>query len=71
MNIAINNYFNYLEMKYQNRIRNQWVFTVIALIALIGVFGYAFYCSSRGASFAGGIKFGFPKLIEVSFNCKK
>lgn len=51
---------SYLENRYRYFIKNKspiiWI--VIAVVAL--VFAYAFYCTSRGYSFTGQIRFAFP-----------
>ncbi|WP_312068113.1 hypothetical protein, partial [Exiguobacterium sp.] len=50
-----------LEEKFFNMIENKWFWMVFALVILVGVFAYAFYCTSRGYSFNGNVKLNWPK----------
>lgn len=46
-------YYQYLVAKYEKVVVNEWAVLVIVALALIAYFGYAFYCTSRGYTFAG------------------
>lgn len=59
----------FLELKYRKEINVRLKFTVIALISIILVIGYAVFCTWQGGPFAGGVKFGYPCIINVSFKC--
>ncbi|WP_210469312.1 hypothetical protein [Sporosarcina sp. 6E9] len=59
-----------LEEKFLNVIENKWFWLVFALILLVGVFAYAFYCTSRGYSFNGGVKLNWPKIWQMGIACK-
>lgn len=48
---------SYLENRYRYFIKNK---SPIIWIVIAVVFAYAFYCTSRGYSFTGQIRFTFP-----------
>ncbi|WP_313291191.1 hypothetical protein, partial [Exiguobacterium sp.] len=54
-----------LEEKFFNMIENKWFWMVFALVILVGVFAYAFYCTSRGYSFNGNVKLNWPKFWQM------
>jgi hypothetical protein len=60
-----------LQKKYAKTIINQWFWVVFALVALVGVFAYAFYCTSKGYSFNGNVKFHWPNFWEMGIGCKR
>lgn len=60
------NLYLYLSQKYGDKISNQyyiWFFIPFTLL----FFAYAFYCTSRGYSFTGTIRY---LLTGVSIACK-
>ena len=59
-----------LEEKFFNMIENKWFWMVFALVILVGVFAYAFYCTSRGYSFNGNVKLIWPKFWQMGIGCK-
>lgn len=59
-----------LEEKFFNMIENKWFWMVFALVVLVGVFAYAFYCTSRGYSFNGNVKLNWPKFWQMGIGCK-
>ncbi|OIN66766.1 hypothetical protein BLD48_08590 [Exiguobacterium sp. KRL4] len=59
-----------LEEKFFNMIENKWFWMVFALVLLVGIFAYAFYCTSRGYSFNGNVKLNWPKVWEMGIGCK-
>ncbi|CDQ20591.1 hypothetical protein SAMN05192559_105140 [Halobacillus karajensis] len=61
---------NHLEVKYQDVIENKWIIWVIILIAVIGGIGYAYYCTSKGYSFSGQVKWNWPKVWNIGIGCK-
>lgn len=71
MLIFLDNYLKKLEKKYQTVIEVGLSWSVVVLISLILVIGYAIICTWQGGSFNGGVRFGFPTLIEVLFKCKR
>lgn len=70
MDALIPIYRDYLSVKYSNIVRNKWFWLVFALLVLIGVFAYAFYCTSRGYSFSGNVKLNWPKIWQMGIGCK-
>ncbi len=62
MNTLILYYQYHLEQKYKNLIKNEWFWCVFALILLLGVFSYAFYCTSHGLNFNGNIKLRWSRF---------
>lgn len=67
----INTYLTVLDLKYGKYIQNKWVWIVLALVLLVGVFSYAFYCTSRGYSFSGHVKLHWPKVWQMGIGCKR
>ncbi|HCN57732.1 MULTISPECIES: hypothetical protein [Exiguobacterium] len=59
-----------LEEKFFNMIENKWFWMVFALVLLVGIFAYAFYCTSRGYSFNGNVKLNWPKIWQMGIGCK-
>ncbi|RJO98137.1 hypothetical protein D3D03_10460 [Exiguobacterium sp. RIT452] len=59
-----------LEEKFFNMIENKWFWMVFALVLLVGIFAYAFYCTSRGYSFNGNVKLNWPKVWQMGIGCK-
>lgn len=62
-------YFMNLEQKYQRMIENRWVWLVFGLALLAGIGLYAWYCTSRGRSFAFNVKFHWPRSGEMGVAC--
>lgn len=54
----------YLENRYHYFVKNKspiiWIVVLIAAVA----FAYAFYCTSRGYSFTGQVRFA-PPLLKI------
>ena len=42
---------------------------VVGLVLLVGIFAYAFYCTSRGMSFGWDVKFNRPRVGLMSVKC--
>lgn len=42
---------------------------VVGLVLLVGIFSYAFYCTSRGMSFGWDVKFNRPRVGLMSVKC--
>ena len=61
---------NSLEERYVEVIENKWIIWVIVLIALIGGIGYAFYCTSKGYTFSGKVKWNWPRVWDIGIGCK-
>lgn len=59
-----------LEEKFLNVIENKWFWMVFALVILVGIFAYAFYCTSRGYSFSGDVNLNWPKVWQMGIGCK-
>lgn len=59
-----------LEENYRDVIENKWIIWVIVLIALIGGIGYAFYCTSKGYTFSGKVKWNWPRVWDIGIGCK-
>ena len=59
-----------LEENFLSVIENKWFWMVFALLILVGIFAYAFYCTSNGYSFNGNIKLNWPKVWEMGIGCK-
>lgn len=59
-----------LEEKFSKVIENKWFWLVFALIILVGLFAYAFYCTSRGYSFNGNVKLNWPKVWQMGIGCR-
>lgn len=68
---TINLYLSLLDSKYEKVIQNKWVWVVVAFVAVIGFFAYAFYCTSRGYSFSGHVRLHWPKVWQMGIGCKK
>ncbi|MER0123660.1 hypothetical protein ABPH35_08225 [Streptococcus sp. ZJ93] len=58
-----------LEKKYEEVIENRWGWVIVALVVLAAVGLYAWYCTSRGKSFAFNVKFNWPKSGEMGIAC--
>ncbi|QLL67490.1 hypothetical protein GTO82_00760 [Lactobacillus johnsonii] len=71
MNNAIELYSTMLESRYEKYIQNKWIWIIVALVVFVSVFSYAFYCTSRGYSFTGNVKLGWPKVWEMGIGCKR
>lgn len=71
MNALTNSYFSMLENKYKNVILNKWFWLILALVVLVGVFAYAFFCTSRGYSFTGNVRLNWPKVWEMGIGCRR
>lgn len=67
---TVQSYLFSLEKKYQNMIENRWIWIVVALVVLAGIGLYAWYCTSRGRSFAFNVKFNWPKSGSMGVACK-
>ncbi|GAA2966351.1 hypothetical protein [Ligilactobacillus murinus] len=50
----------YLETKYHAVVKNKSPIIWIVVLVVALMFAYAFYCTSRGYSFTGQIKFSAP-----------
>lgn len=59
-----------LERKYQHIIENRWMWFVFGLVVLAGIGLYAWYCTSRGRSFAFNVKFHWPRSGQMGVACK-
>lgn len=59
-----------LENRYSHVIENRWIWVVLAIVALAAGVGYAFYCTSKGYSFGGKVKWNWPKVWEIGIACK-
>lgn len=44
-----------------------WV--VVALVILVGIFAYAFYCTSRGMTFAFDVRYNRPRFGSMMIKC--
>ena len=64
-------YQDALAQKYRKVLENRWFWLVFALIMLVGVFAYGFYCTSRGYNFTGNIKLHWPRIWEMGIGCSK
>ena len=64
-------YYYQFKRKYENEIENKWFWCFFALLIVVSHFAYAFYCTRRGYSFAGRIKFRWPKIWEMGIGCKR
>ncbi|HEL1708516.1 hypothetical protein [Streptococcus suis] len=62
-------YLMNLELKYQKMIENRWVWFVFALVLLAAIGLYAWYCTSRGRSFAFNVKFNWPRSGQMGIAC--
>lgn len=71
INDVVSPYHVELQRKYENLIENRWFWIVFALVVLVGVFAYAFYCTSRGYNFSGNVKLHWPKFWEMGIGCKR
>lgn len=60
---------SYLNEKHKNVIQNKWIVWVIILIALLSGIAYAFYCTSKGYSFSGKVKWNWPKVWDIGIGC--
>ncbi|AZZ61236.1 hypothetical protein DSM07_08035 [Oenococcus sp. UCMA 16435] len=69
--MGIASYEMELTNKYESVIRNKWFWIIVVLMIVIGYFSYAYYCTSRGYNFQGGIKFHSPKSWEMMIGCKR
>ncbi|MFA9414442.1 MULTISPECIES: hypothetical protein [unclassified Streptococcus] len=58
-----------LEEKYQKTIENRWVWIVVGLVVLAAIGWYAWYCTSRGRSFAFNVKFNWPRSGQMGVAC--
>lgn len=68
--LATLQYINQLHVKYEDRIENKWIWIVVAMIVLAAIGLYAWYCTSRGYSFAFNIKYNWPKSGQMGIACK-
>lgn len=64
-------YISMLFEKYRNVICNRWFWIVLALIVVVAFFAYAFYCTSRGYNYAGGVNLYWPKHSEMGIRCRR
>lgn len=71
MEMLLMQYHYQLKSKYEKLVTNKWFWCVFALILLVGLFAYAFYCTSKGYSFNGNIKLNWPKIWEIGTGCKR
>lgn len=67
---ALFSYHVELQRKYDKLIENRWFWIVLALVVVIGLLGYAFYCISRGYRFNGNVKVHWPKIWQIGIGCK-
>ena len=65
----VNSLKSNLEEGYREVIENKWIIWVIVLIALIGGIAYAFYCTSKGYTFSGQVKWNWPKVWDIGIGC--
>ncbi len=57
-------------MNMRRTIENKWIWVVVALIVLAAVGLYAWYCTSRGRSFAFNVRYNWPKSGQMGVSCK-
>lgn len=50
-------------------IENRWVWFVFGLVLLGAIGLYAWYCTSRGRSFAFNVKFNWPRSGQMGIAC--
>lgn len=62
-------YLMNLELKYQRMIENRWMWFVFGLVLLGAIGLYAWYCTSRGRSFAFNVKFNWPRSGQMGVAC--
>lgn len=66
---AIVYYLLYLNKKYEENVENKWIWVVVALVVLAAIGLYAWYCTSRGRSFAFNVQFNWPKSGQMGIAC--
>ncbi|MFT8813047.1 hypothetical protein [Oenococcus sp.] len=64
-------YRNELALKYQRLIENRWFWEVFAVVVLLIVASYAFYCTHKGLNFSGHIKLHWPHFWEMGIACRR
>lgn len=69
MSLSLANYCSSIEEQYKDIIENKWVWLVVALVILVGIFAYAFYCTSKGYTFSGKVKLNWPKVWQMGIGC--
>lgn len=60
-----------LSHKYEETVENRWFWCVFALVVLVAITAYAFYCTSKGYSFTGHVKLHWPKIWEMGIGCSR
>lgn len=70
MSLLINEYSMYLNSKYSNVVRNNWIWVFAALVFMVGLFAYAFYCTSKGYAFAGHVRYHIPSFGRMGIACR-
>lgn len=70
INSSILHYSLYLNKKYEDVIKNKWIWIVVVLVILAAIGLYAWYCTSRGRSFAFNVKFNWPTTGQMGVACK-
>ena len=55
---------SYLAMKFQDIIRNRGAIIWVLVLLTVLFFSYAYYCTSRGYSFTGKLKWS-PTFVEI------
>ncbi|GGF18053.1 hypothetical protein GCM10010954_16040 [Halobacillus andaensis] len=60
---------NQLEEKHHDVVENKWIIWVVVLIAVIGGIGYAYYCTSKGYSFSGQVRWNWPRVWDIGIGC--
>lgn len=57
--------------KFEETIENRWFWVIIAIIAIVGIIGYAFFCTSRGYNFNGNVKLHWPRIWQAGIGCSR
>ena len=66
---AINQYSLYLNEKYEKNIENKWIWVIVSLVVLAAIGLYAWYCTSRGRSFAFNVQYNWPRSGQMGVAC--
>lgn len=61
----------HLNKKYEDTVENKWFWCVFAIVVLVAVAAYAFYCTSKGYNFTGKVKLHWPKIWEMGIGCSR
>ncbi len=67
--MTLNDYIEYLQWKHFSVIHARWFWAVFALVLLVGIFAYAFYCTKMGHSFGGSVRLHSPRYWSMEILC--